>query len=83
MKMRLIKVQGRAHALKGDRRPGVRAGLSFKRARRLIEYGCDNRGSRGPRASGNRIRMYAVGFDLTIHCEQTCVGNPTGSHFWS
>jgi len=83
--MRLIKVQGRAHTrLKATGlRPGVRAGLSFKRARRLIEYGCDNRGSRGPRASGNRIRMYAVGFDLTIHCEQTCVGNPTGSHFWS
>jgi hypothetical protein len=34
--------------------PGV-----CEKARRLIEYGCDNRGSGGPRANGNRIRMYA------------------------
>ena len=27
-------------------------------ARRLIEYGCDKRESRGPRASGSHIRMY-------------------------
>jgi hypothetical protein len=42
-------------------------------ARRLIEYGCDNRGSRGPRASVNRIRMYAGPVSwvsiLNIGCE--------------
>ena len=39
------------------RRPGGAKRLSGP-ARRLIEYGCD-KGSRGPRASGKRIRMYA------------------------
>jgi len=48
--MRLIK-----DALKATGRGSAFSGP----ARRLIEYGCDNRGSRGPRASVNRIRMYA------------------------
>jgi hypothetical protein len=63
MRMRLIKdaLKATGRGYKAVRGP----------ARRLIEYGCDNRGSRGPRASVHRIRMYAgLGCRLiNIGCE--------------